>query len=214
MELFISGFLLSLSLCVDIGIVNIAIIKTGIEKGFIPSFNVGLGSSFGDITYAPLSLLGIATIIHFVLVRWILWIGGTFVLLYLSYKMIIEIFKPLDISKNQDLSSFQETRLKKYFTDGYILALSSPTAIIWFVTVGGSVIAAQNMHSKFELFYFFGGFFTSSVTWSLLLAYVSFKGGQLMGDKIKRIFSILSVLIFLMMALYIFLNGYNNFIKN
>jgi L-lysine exporter family protein LysE/ArgO len=42
MELFISGFLLSLSLCLDLGIVNVAIIKTGIEKGFLPSLHIGL----------------------------------------------------------------------------------------------------------------------------------------------------------------------------
>jgi len=58
MELFISGFLLSLSLCLDLGIVNVAIIKTGVEKGFLPSLNIGLGSTVGDIVYATLSTLG------------------------------------------------------------------------------------------------------------------------------------------------------------
>jgi L-lysine exporter family protein LysE/ArgO len=213
MELFISGFLLSLSLCVDIGIVNVAIIKTGIEKGFAPSFNIGLGSSFGDITYASLSLLGVSAIVQFLFVRWFLWIAGTIVLLYLSFKMLVELFKPFAVSENQGKVFKPDTSLMKYFVNGYILALSSPTAILWFITVGGSIIATHILNSKFELFYFFGGFFASSVTWSIMLAFISYKGGQLMGNKVKRIFSILSILIFLLMAVYIFLDGYKNLIR-
>jgi L-lysine exporter family protein LysE/ArgO len=213
MELFVTGFLLSLSLCVDIGIVNVAIIKTGIEKGFSPSFYVGLGSSFGDLTYATFSLLGITALLKFVAVRWLLWIGGTSVLLFLSVKMIFEFFRSSDIMKNQDQVSFREDKLKKYFTDGFVLALSSPSAIIWFITVGGSVIAAQTLNSRFQLFYFFGGFFTSSLTWSLMLAYVSYKGGQIMGNKIKRIFSLISVIIFLLLAYYVFMDGYGTLIN-
>lgn len=213
MELFISGFLLSLSLCVDIGIVNVAIIKTGIEKGFAPSLNIGLGSSFGDLTFASLSLFGVASIIKFVAVRWILWVGGTLVLLYLCYKMFMEIFKPFDISKTQDEVFKEENSLRKYFVKGYVLALSSPSAILWFITIGGSVIATRTLHSRFELFYFFGGFFTSSVTWSIILAYISYKGGQIMRNQMKKIFSILSAVIFLMLAIYVFIDGYKTLIK-
>jgi L-lysine exporter family protein LysE/ArgO len=46
----------------DIGIVNVAIIKTGIERGFSQSLHIGLRSSFGDLIYATLSLLGITLI--------------------------------------------------------------------------------------------------------------------------------------------------------
>ncbi len=212
MELFVSGFFLSLSLCVDLGIVNIAIIKTGIEKGFLPSLNIGLGSSFGDMTYASLSLLGITTIIKFLAVRWILWIAGTLVLLYLCIKMFMEIFEPYNISQNKNVNP-DNNSLKRYFISGFGLALSSPTAILWFVTIGGSVIASQSIYTRFDLLYFFGGFFTSSVTWSFMLAYVSYKGGQLMRNQIKRLFSILSTIIFLVLAIYVFLEGYKTLIK-
>jgi L-lysine exporter family protein LysE/ArgO len=213
MELFITGFLLSLSLCVDIGIVNVAIIKTGIEKGFTPSFNIGLGSSFGDLTFASLSLIGITSIIKFIAVRWILWVGGTVVLLYLCFKMFMEIYKPFVISQKPDEIVKEGNSLRKYFMKGYILAMSSPSAILWFITIGGSVIATQKLNSRFELFYFFGGFFASSVVWSIILAYISFKGGQIMRNKIKKIFSVLSAVIFLILAIYVFIDGYKSLIK-
>jgi L-lysine exporter family protein LysE/ArgO len=213
MELFISGFLLSLSLCLDLGIVNVAIIKTGVEKGFFPSLNIGLGSTVGDIVYATLSTLGLALILKFLWIRWALWIGGTLVLMYFCGKMALHIFKH-DDNVTQDIGQFRGLNSSKaYFMNGLVLALSSPTAILWFATIGGSVMAAKSFHHKFELLYFFGGFSFSSLLWGIMLAFVSYKGGQLMKDKIKRIFSILSALIFLILAVYVFLDGYQKLIK-
>jgi L-lysine exporter family protein LysE/ArgO len=42
---FIKGFLFSLALCLDMGVVNIAIMKTGMDRGFAASFRIGFGSS-------------------------------------------------------------------------------------------------------------------------------------------------------------------------
>ncbi len=213
MELFISGFLLSLSLCLDLGIVNVAIIKTGIEKGFLPSLHVGLGSTIGDIIYATLSVLGVTLILKFLWIKWMLWIGGTLVLIFFCGKMIVHLFKA-DKKTENDVSPLNDLRTSKaFFYNGLLLALSSPTAILWFATIGGSVIAAQSFHQKFELIYFFGGFSSSSLIWSIMLAYVSFKGGQLMKNNIKRLFSILSAVIFLILAIYVFLDGYQKLIR-
>jgi len=210
MELFISGFLLSLSLCLDLGIVNVAIIKTGIEKGFLPSLNIGLGSTIGDIIYATLSVLGITLILKFLWVKWILWIGGTIILIYFCGQMIAQIFKPSDYAK-KELSQFTGNR--HYFLNGLLLALSSPTAILWFASIGGSVMAAQTFRNRFELIYFFGGFSCSSLVWSIMLAFISYHGGQLMKSQIKKIFSILSAMIFLTLAVYVFCDGYRKLIK-
>jgi L-lysine exporter family protein LysE/ArgO len=213
MELFISGFLLSFSLCLDLGIVNVAIIKTGIEKGFIQSFNVGLGSTFGDLVYAIFSLFGISLILKFLIVRWILWIAGTLILLYFCYNMIVQIYKPL-VYANSNVSRIVKNNSNiKFFVNGFGLALSSPTAILWFATIGGSMIAAQRLEKNYKIIFFLSGFFTASLVWSIVLSYISFKGGQLMKSRIKKIFSVLSALIFLILAIYVFLDGYKTLIK-
>ncbi len=43
------GFFLSLSLCLDIGLVNVAILSLTLSHGFKPGFWLGLGSCFGDL---------------------------------------------------------------------------------------------------------------------------------------------------------------------
>ncbi len=209
MELFISGFLLSLSLCLDLGIVNIAIIKTGIEKSFVNSLNIGLGSTLGDILYAVISLLGINIILKFQIVKSILWIAGTLILLYFCYKMIIETFKPLVLANEKISKVSKIDNNLNFFLTGFGLSLASPTAILWFASIGGSVIANQNFGGYNDIIFFLGGFTASSLVWSLFLAYISFKGGQLMKNRIKKIFSVLSAIIFLILAVYVFINGYN-----
>ena len=57
-SLLSDGFFLSLSLCLDIGLVNVAIISLTLSHGFRPGFWLGLGSCFGDLVYAALAMAG------------------------------------------------------------------------------------------------------------------------------------------------------------
>lgn len=69
----LQGFLFSLSLCLDLGLVNVAVLKTGIEKGLRPSFAIGFGSCFGDLFYLTLALLGVSVVFEITWVKRTLW---------------------------------------------------------------------------------------------------------------------------------------------
>ncbi len=206
MDLFVTGALLSLSLCLDLGIVNVAIMKAGVERGVMPAFMIGLGSGVGDLIYATLSLIGISLILQFAIVRWVLWIGGTIVLLVLTAMMIRQVVSAPATAEN-GMVIRQKSSLS-YIMMGVSLALSSPSAMLWFATVGGSIIASTAIPSKLSLLSFFGGFFAASVVWSITLAYVCHRAGKVLGPRLKRIFSMLSAVVFLFFAVKVFLNGY------
>lgn len=44
-----NGFLLSLSLCLDIGIVNIAMMTAAMQRGYWTGLWLGMGSCIGDL---------------------------------------------------------------------------------------------------------------------------------------------------------------------
>ncbi|EGD03515.1 lysine exporter protein LysE/YggA, partial [Burkholderia sp. TJI49] len=88
------GFFLSLSLCLDIGLVNVAMLSLTLSHGFRPGFWLGVGSCVGDLVYAALALAGMAVLLQFEAVRWIVWIGGGAVLLFLTCKMAREALAP------------------------------------------------------------------------------------------------------------------------
>ncbi|HLF35269.1 MAG TPA: LysE family transporter [Cyclobacteriaceae bacterium] len=209
MELFLSAFLLCLSLCLDLGIVNIAIIKSGVEKGFFHSMKIGIGSTFGDLVYASLSVYGISRFIEQIWVRWALWIAGTLFLMAMGIRMLARsmnrintIGKPPKIYEK--LSGYGPVAF------GIALALSSPTSILWFATVGGSMIASKPIHSKFDILYFLAGFFAASLIWSVLLAWLSHSGGKLIKGNIRTVFSLLSAVLFLILAIFIFIDGWRS----
>lgn len=208
MELFLSGFLLSLSLCLDLGIVNIAIMKTGVERGVLPAFMIGLGSGLGDLIYASLSLVGMSLLLHLPAVRWVLWLGGTLVLLYLTVTMVRHSLAPRALVA--DTIPKPEDPPLKDFLWGIGLALSSPSAILWFATVGGSVIASTTMDSRASLLLFFGGFFVASNLWTIGIGLICHHAGKMMGPKLLRGFSLASAGLFLYFAVRVFADGYES----
>lgn len=209
--LFILGFLLSLSLCLDLGIVNIQLIKVGMEQGFKPSFILGVGSCIGDLVYALFSMIGISYLLEFTVVHWLLWIFGTLVLLYLSIQMIRETIHPKSLTFSPSRSMSANRSLWKTFAMGAGLALASPSAILWFTTAGGSMIASSTDQSKLhplELFLFFLGFFCAGLLWSVVIAYLSALTQNWIGPRMLRIFSLVSAVLFLYFAIHVFLNGF------
>lgn len=79
-EIVVTGFLLSLSLCLDLGAVNVAMLHTGLKAGPKPAFLLGVGSCVGDLCYAGAAALGLSFILDYVIIGWMLWIGGTLAL--------------------------------------------------------------------------------------------------------------------------------------
>ncbi|MEK6291157.1 MAG: LysE family transporter, partial [Paraburkholderia tropica] len=137
------GFFLSLSLCLDIGLVNVAILSLTLSHGFKPGFWLGLGSCFGDLVYAALALAGMAVLLQFEAVRWVVWLGGGAVLLYLTWKMAREALfpPPAATAGGEDADAAPQASSPRSFLRGMLLAMSSPSAILWFAAVGGALIA-------------------------------------------------------------------------
>jgi L-lysine exporter family protein LysE/ArgO len=207
---FVNGFLLSLSLCFDLGMVNVAIVKTGFERGFKHSFYVGFGSCFGDLIYLVLALTGFTVIFQFGIIRWVLWIAGTVILLYLSYKMVRETVRPKVITTDGTSAVLNDGVLPgplKNTVYGLSLALSSPTAILWFAVIAGPIVAQQSITEWQTILAFILGFFAAGLVWSLFMATVSSRTGRLLGQKFVRWISFISAVLFLYFAFKIFADG-------
>ena len=69
---FSSGFLLSLSLCLDIGVANIAMITLAMQRGYFQGFALGLGTCVGDLIYAVLALAGLTVLLRDDTGRWVM----------------------------------------------------------------------------------------------------------------------------------------------
>ncbi|MDN0082684.1 LysE family transporter [Crenobacter sp. SG2305] len=208
----LKGFLLSLSLCLDLGMVNTALINTGLRAGTRPAFLVGLGSCFGDLFYAVLSLCGLALLFSYTPVRWILWLGGGAVLLWLTWRMGLAAWRssrqPAASAEQAAVAASVDWSARAELLRGLGMALASPTSLLWFAAVGGAIIAHSTDGSTGMNGLFLVGFFVGGLAWSSFLAVLAGRGRQLLGHKLVLYCNAGSALLFGYFAVSVIADGY------
>jgi L-lysine exporter family protein LysE/ArgO len=216
LSLLSDGFFLSLSLCLDIGLVNVAIISMVLSHGFKPGLILGLGSCFGDLFYAALALAGMTALLQFPAVQWIVWIGGAIVLLFLTWKMAREALYPASappVEGEADTSLPRQSHLKS-FVRGCLLAVSSPSAILWFAAVGGALIAKAGATSPVSASVFLIGFFCGGLGWTIFICTLASHGRKRAGTQLLRACHVMSAVLFAYFAYSVIVNGYRELILN
>ncbi|MWC27396.1 LysE family translocator [Paenibacillus sp. MMS18-CY102] len=211
---FGQGFMFSLSLCFDLGIVNVAIIKVGVEQGFRKSFMVGFGSCFGDLIYLTLALLGVSFLFEYPFIRWPLWTVGTIYLVWLAIQMARDAYRPKPGTAPADQQAPSQSRksLKQHWLTGILLALSSPTTIMWFALIAGPIVGGMKFTFGYGLEWFIAGFFFAGLAWSATIARLSAWSGAAFGQTFVRIISASAAVLLLYFAWHIFTNGLQDLI--
>lgn len=212
------AFVLSLSLCLDIGLVNVALISLTLSRGFSPGFWLGIGACCGNLVYVTFALMGMAALLKFDAVRWVIWIGGSVILLMLTWKMAREALNPAaapPVAGEADAASRSMNMGNvRIFARGALLGLSSPSAILWFAAVGGALIAKSGATSLGAGMIFLGGFFLGGLAWTLFLCGLASHGRRYAGAGLLRACHALSALLFAYLAYSVIVHGYRDLIAH
>jgi L-lysine exporter family protein LysE/ArgO len=206
LAIFGTGFLLSLSLCLDIGVVNIALINTAIRDGARAAAFFAVGSCIGDLTYAVASLLGIGLLLQYEWVRLALYATGTAVLLAMSGMALRAGLRemPGTAFDGEPVGDALVARAapdpRRMFLYGLGITLASPSAIIWFAAVGGSLIAQSGADTPSSLLALLGGFFLAGASWCVFVIGVAAYGGQALGPRFRQVCHLISAVLFLYFA--------------
>ncbi|MCA8222895.1 LysE family translocator [Burkholderia sp. BC1] len=208
------GFFLSLSLCLDIGLVNVAMLSLTLSHGFRPGFWLGVGSCVGDLVYAALALAGMAVLLQFEPVRWVVWIGGGAVLLFLTWKMAREALSPAAAPDRDADVTPPRASARRSFVRGMLLAMSSPSAILWFAAVGGALIAKAGATSAATASVFLSGFFLGGLAWTLFMCTLASHGRKRAGARLMRACHVASALLFAYFSYSVIVGGYRDLIAH
>lgn len=203
MELFLLGAALAFSINIELGVVNVMIVRTAIERGALPAFLIGLGSCAGDLIWAGAGAIGVSALLAWPPAAWLLWIGGSGVLCWFAAAALRDAFRGGNLD---DSSPLRRANGLQAVALGLGVALSSPTLILWTATVGGSVVASQAKDLA-GFVPFISGFGAAAVTHAAVLSAIVGATRRFAGPRTVRTVSLISALMFTAFAIGIFVDG-------
>jgi L-lysine exporter family protein LysE/ArgO len=165
MAVLFSHFLLGLSLAAPIGPINTAQMERGIRSGFWHAWLVGLGAMLADGAFMLLVYFGVIHFLNEPFMKTFLWLFGCFVLTYTGIESLLHAGKQGDAYRGGGEAPI------KSFLSGFLLSVSNPMSILFWLGIYGSVLA--DMIAKYqarEVLLYSGAIMAGIMLWDVLMA--------------------------------------------
>jgi L-lysine exporter family protein LysE/ArgO len=204
-SVFLSYVLLGLSLAAPIGPVNAAQLDKGIKNGFLHSWLVGVGAFVADGIYMLAVYIGVINFLETPFMQTFLWCFGSFVLIYTGFESILSSGTKIS---NQ---SRQNDPLHKSFLSGFLISISNPLTILFWLGIYGSVLAkTAATYNHQQLLIYSSAIFLGLFLWDVTMAGISSSFKKFFTDKIITIISLLSGLSLIGFGIYFGYQAFKN----
>ncbi len=188
-EVIISGWLIGVAIALPVGPVITELIRRGLAGGFLQGWLVGLGAAASHAILVTLTLLGVVTLFDRPLWHTLLGVGGVLVLGYLGVDAFRAGVTPLTLETT--------TSAGHPFLVGFGIGIANPITLLWFLTVGGALIASQGEGRMGGLAVAFGSSFVIGVLcWDTVVAGLAGAGRRWMGPRTLRTLNAAAGLVF------------------
>lgn len=186
-SILVSYIFLGFTLAAPIGPVNSARLDKGIKNGFWHAWIVGAGSMIADAFFMLLVYLGMVQFLGIPVVQIFLWLFGGFILIYTGIEGIIN-------SKNISFSlSRNKESLLKCFMTGFVMSITSPLSILFWLGIYGSVLAkTAQVNGTESLLIYSSMIFLGLTLWDLLVAALTTGFRRLLSARSLIIISMIS----------------------
>ena len=187
MEDFLRNVLLGLSLAAPIGPSSLAVIHNGLKRGFLRAFTTGLGVTAADTTYLLLVYFGLAGAITIPLVKILIWVFGSMILFVLGIQSIRGASNPrLDESTMISAS-------RNPFIAGYLVNISNPIAVVWWIGIFGSILGSSTSHGD-KISVLFSGFaiLVGILSWHTTMSLLTHWGRRFINNRLLQTIAIVA----------------------
>ncbi|MFP5105782.1 LysE family transporter [Neobacillus sp. C211] len=204
MNVFLSYILLGLSLAAPIGPINAAQIDRGIRNGFMNSWLIGVGAVVADGIYMFVVYIGVVQFLETPFMQTFLWFFGCFVLMYTG----IETF--MNAGKINLVHSRGREPLIKSFFSGFLMSISNPLTILFWLGIYGSVLAkTAATYNTGQLVIYSSAIFIGLLIWDIAMASVASSFRQFLTAHLLVVISCLSGLSLIGFGLYFGMQAFN-----
>lgn len=201
-HLLLSYFFLGLTLAAPIGPVNSARIDKGIKNGFWHAWIVGAGSMIADALFMILVYVGMVRFLEIPIVQIFLWLFGGFVLIYSGVESVLRVNTILlNEYRNKD-------SLISCFLTGFIMSVTSPLSILFWLGIYGSVLAkTASSYGTSQLFIYSGMIFLGLTCWDFFVAALTNGFRRFLNEKSLMAISVISGLSLIGFGVYFAYQG-------
>ncbi len=145
--------------------INTVRLNKGFSNGFWYVLLVGLGCMIADIFYMLVVYIGIVQFLNSTTLQLFLWLFGGFLLIYTGMKKILTANK-IHLFPTKRINS-----LKKCVMTGFIISISSPLSILFWLGIYGSILAKTALtYGTDELLLYSSMIFVGLGIWNLFIA--------------------------------------------
>ncbi|MEN8698898.1 LysE family translocator [Bacillus infantis] len=195
--IYISYIILGLSLAAPIGPVNAVRLEKGLKNGFWHAWIVGAGSMIADGVYMLIVYLGLVQFLDSPMIQTFLWLFGGFILLYSGIEGMMNANK-ISVTYIRSKES-----LLKCFLTGFIMSVSSPLSILFWLGIYGSVLAkTASSFGTGQLLVYSCMIFIGLGLWDIFVAGLTSGFRRFLTSKAIIIISMLSGLSLILFGVY------------
>jgi threonine/homoserine/homoserine lactone efflux protein len=186
-SVLVSYIFLGLTLAAPIGPVNSARLDKGIKNGFWHAWIVGAGSMIADGIFMLVVYLGLVKFLDIPIVQIFLWLFGGFILIYSGLESILKAnIITLTYSRNKE-------SLIKCFFIGFIMSITSPLSILFWLGIYGSVLAkTASSYGSTQLLIYSSMIFLGLTIWDVFVASLTTGFRRFLNHKSLMAISIIS----------------------
>lgn len=200
MDVVFRNIALGISLAAPIGPASIAVIQTGLTSGFLAAFLTGVGVTMADTTYLLVVFFGVSRFLDVAAVRVSLQLMGALVLAYLGFRTIRAARTARHVLGGGLLRTGNPVIV------GYMVNISNPIAIVWWLAVFGSLLAeAGPASARFSALALSSPILVGILLWHSTASLLSHWGRRILTERYLRFMSMaagIALLLFSLRFLY------------
>jgi L-lysine exporter family protein LysE/ArgO len=197
MDDILRNILLGITLAIPIGPASLAVIQTGLRAGFLRAWLTGLGVTLADTTYLLVVYFGLSGFMGIPAVKVVVWILGALMLFYLGWQSLRVIRGDgRQLNLPQDTPDISPSRFtgRNPLLVGYLVNISNPIAVVFWVGIYGSLIGAAVAAGgdKTDALVSGAAILVGILIWHTTTSILSHWGRRVLNEKITLILSALA----------------------
>ena len=192
----VRNVILGITLAAPLGPAGVAIIQTGFRQGFLRAFVTGIGVTMADTTYLLVVYFGLSSYISLPMVKITIWTLGALVLIYLGIQSLREARRRMDLETTSVSTS------RNPLLVGYVVNISNPIAIVWWVGIFGSLLGAStNGVGRIGALVSGSTILIGILSWHSMVSLLTHWGKRFLNEKTARYISVIAGIALIMFGL-------------